>query len=97
MKLHTFIKSASWSYPIAFMSVNSINIINTLCSIASFYGVGLEVIRTDPTTLQDTLNQASSQVLRPELESFDRISKQAALHHNQISGDPFLLEKYNYE
>lgn len=47
MKLHSFIKTASWSYPVAVKASESINIVNTICSIASFYGVGLEVIRTD--------------------------------------------------
>lgn len=47
IKLHSFIKTASWSYPIAIRTHESINIVNTICSIASFYDVGLEVIRTD--------------------------------------------------
>lgn len=47
VKLHSFIKTASWSYPIATMTFEAINIVNTICSIASFYDVGLEVIRTD--------------------------------------------------
>ncbi len=47
-KLHNFIKTASWNSPIALFSASSINIINTVCSIASYYGVGLEVLRTDP-------------------------------------------------
>jgi hypothetical protein len=47
IKLHSFIKTASWCDPISLMSTSSINIINTVCSIASFYEVGLEVLRTD--------------------------------------------------
>jgi hypothetical protein len=46
-KLHNFIKTASWSLPISLFTSNSINIVNTVCSIASYYGVGLEVLRTD--------------------------------------------------
>jgi hypothetical protein len=46
-RLHNFIKTASWSLPIALLTSNSINIVNTVCSIASYYGVGLEVLRTD--------------------------------------------------
>lgn len=46
-KLHNFIKTASWSLPVALFTSNSINIVNTVCSIASYYGVGLEVLRTD--------------------------------------------------
>jgi hypothetical protein len=46
-KLHNFIKTASWSLPIGLFTSNSINIVNTVCSIASYYGVGLEVLRTD--------------------------------------------------
>lgn len=50
VKLHNFIKTASWSLPIALFTTNSINIVNTICSIASYYGVGLEVLRTDSET-----------------------------------------------
>lgn len=46
-KLHSFIKTASWHMPVALLTQNSINIVNTVCSIASYYGVGLEVLRTD--------------------------------------------------
>lgn len=46
-KLHSFIKCASWTIPITLITVNQINIVNTICSIASYYGVGLEVLRTD--------------------------------------------------
>lgn len=46
-KLHNFIKTASWSIPVGLFTSNSINIVNTVCSIASYYGVGLEVLRTD--------------------------------------------------
>jgi hypothetical protein len=46
-KLHNFIKTASWNLPVALFTQNPINIVNTVCSIASYYGVGLEVIRTD--------------------------------------------------
>lgn len=46
-KLHSFIKCASWTIPVTLVTVNSINIVNTICSIASYYGVGLEVLRTD--------------------------------------------------
>jgi len=46
-KLHNFIKTASWNIPVALFTQNAINIVNTVCSIASYYGVGLEVLRTD--------------------------------------------------
>ena len=47
MKFHKFIKTASWPFPIAIQTAESINLVNTVCSIASYYSVGLEVIRTD--------------------------------------------------
>lgn len=53
IKLHTFIKTASWSIPIALYSTPGMNIVNTVCSLANFYGVGLEVIRTDPEGDED--------------------------------------------
>ena len=46
-KLHNLIKTASWNLPVALFTQNAINIVNTVCSIASYYGVGLEVLRTD--------------------------------------------------
>lgn len=47
VRLHHFIKAASWQHPLALFTEKQINIINTVCSIASYYGVGLEVLRTD--------------------------------------------------
>ena len=47
LKFHKFIKTASWPLPIAIHAAGSLNLVNTICSIASFYGVGLEVLRTD--------------------------------------------------
>lgn len=47
IKLHSFIKTASWSHPIAVKTHESINIVNTICSIASYYDVSLEVVRSD--------------------------------------------------
>jgi len=49
-RLHTFIKVASWSLPIAFYAMPGINVVNIVCSLANYYGVGLEVIRNDPET-----------------------------------------------
>lgn len=48
IKLNHFIKSASWSLPIVLHSWPGMNIVNIICSLANYYGVGLEVIRTDP-------------------------------------------------
>jgi hypothetical protein len=45
--LHTFIKTASWNHPISIIALSKINLVNTICSIASFFEVGLEVVRTD--------------------------------------------------
>lgn len=47
-KLNYFIKSASWSIPVLLHSWPGMNIVNIICSLANYYGVGLEVIRTDP-------------------------------------------------
>lgn len=47
-RLHSFIKVASWSLPIAFSAMPGINVVNIVCSLANYYGVGLEVIRNDP-------------------------------------------------
>jgi len=44
LKIHSFIKVASWHIPIAIFCDRNLNIINTVCSIASFYGVDISVI-----------------------------------------------------
>jgi len=44
-RLHNFIKTASWSIPCAVLTDDGINVVNVICSIASYYGVGLEVIK----------------------------------------------------
>lgn len=43
-----FIKSASWSFPILLVSEVGLNVVSLLCAMANYYGVGLEVARTDP-------------------------------------------------
>jgi hypothetical protein len=45
LKLHEFVKLASWEQPIALIPSASINSINGLCSVASYYGVNLEIVR----------------------------------------------------
>lgn len=68
VKLHSFIKTASWPYPVAVKAVDSINIVNTVCSIASFYGVGLEVIRTDNVNpILTDQNYRANQVIKRNL------------------------------
>ena len=54
--LHTFIKTASWHYPIAVHSLPGVNLVNTLCSLANYYSVGMEVIRTDPEDSSETVS-----------------------------------------
>lgn len=44
IRIHSYIKLASWHIPLAVFSANNINVINTFCSIASFYGVDLEIL-----------------------------------------------------
>ncbi len=46
MKLHEFVKVASWSQPIALMPTPSINTINSICSVATYYGASLEILRS---------------------------------------------------
>ena len=54
IKLHKFLRSASWHMPILLFSDENLNIINMICSIANFYGVGLEVVRTE-RQIEDTV------------------------------------------
>ena len=46
--MQQFIKSASWSFPILLLSEVGLNVVSVLCAMANYYGVGLEVVRTDP-------------------------------------------------
>lgn len=46
--LQHFIKAASWSFPILLVSEVGLNVVSLLCAMANYYGVGLEVARTDP-------------------------------------------------
>jgi hypothetical protein len=69
VKLHSFIKTASWKFPVAVKAFESINIVNTICSIASFYGVGLEVIRTD--ALNPILTDKNYQTNQAIISNFD--------------------------
>jgi len=64
-KLHSFIKCASWTIPVTLVTVNPINIVNTICSIASYYGVGLEVLWTD---YHDSLRKQSYYALNKEIK-----------------------------
>ncbi|CAG9319683.1 unnamed protein product [Blepharisma stoltei] len=61
-KLSHFIKCASWSLPLALFSSPGMNVVNTICSLANYYGVGLEVIRTDPEMDQDNKGENSETV-----------------------------------
>jgi len=65
-RLHNFIKTASWNLPIALFTQNSINIVNTVCSIASYYGVGLEVLRTD---VNQTAKKGNDYFVNQEINS----------------------------
>jgi len=47
-------KIASWQKAFAIFSIPSINVINTICSIASFYSVGLEVFENEEIVSEDS-------------------------------------------
>ena len=54
MKFHEFIKIASWQKAFSIFSIPSINLINTLCSIASFYSVAFEVFENEEIELENS-------------------------------------------
>ena len=98
VKLHSFIKTASWPYPIAVKAVESINIVNTVCSIASFYGVGLEVIRTDIVNpiLTDQNYRANQAIKRNLNENIPEDPKEDLLSRRNLKKEklmkPIILE-----
>ena len=47
-RLHQFLRRAAWRAPVALEAASHVNLINTVSSIAQHYGVGLDVIRSDP-------------------------------------------------
>ena len=53
-KFHEFIKIASWNKAFSIISLHSINLINTLCSIASFYSVNFEVFENEEVSLENS-------------------------------------------
>ena len=55
-RLHNFVKIASWSLPLTLKSRSGINVVHTICALANYYGVGLEVIRTDSGKEDDSAN-----------------------------------------
>lgn len=98
VKLHSFIKTASWPYPIAVKAFESINIVNTICSIASFYGVGLEVIRSDTinplvTDLNYKANQAINSNMKIQTEYEVKSKAYSKNKSKQVSPtEPAILE-----
>jgi len=75
IKFHKFIKTASWPLPIMVHSADSLNIVNIICSIASFYGVGLEVLRTDDDILLDKERIEYETIASSKYWPFESISK----------------------
>jgi len=55
LKLHDFLKLASWHQPIALIPQAHLNTINSVSSVATYYGMNLEIIRISelPTTLEN--------------------------------------------
>lgn len=47
-RLHQFLRRAAWKMPVAVLAVSHVNVVNTLASVAQHYGVGLDVVRSDP-------------------------------------------------
>jgi hypothetical protein len=46
MKLHEYVKMAQWEQPIALIPSPSMNTINSVCSVATYYGVAaLDILR----------------------------------------------------
>ena len=52
MKFNDFVKLAAWSYPIAIIPHRSLNTINTISSLATYFGVDLEIVRSSDLTTQ---------------------------------------------
>jgi len=82
-KLHNFIKTASWSLPIALFTACSINIVNTVCSIASYYGVGLEVLRTD---YQQSIKKHENYYQNKEINDNIRKAQDGSHFPNDVAG-----------
>jgi len=90
VKLSSFIKTASWQYPVAMRASESINIVNTICSIASFYGVGLEVIRTDIVNqILTNQNYRANQAIKANLVEERPLDVQAKLLSKNTDEDNF--------
>lgn len=63
MKFHEFVKIASWtSRPIALIPDGEVNTINAVSSVASYYGLELEIIRTS------VLNESALELNQTDFE-----------------------------
>jgi len=52
MKFHEFVKLAAWSHPIAIIPHRSLNTINSISSMATYFGLDLEIVRNSDLTPQ---------------------------------------------
>lgn len=94
LKFHEFIKIASWHIPFAIFSSNSINIINTICSIASFYQVCLEVFENDEIRKEDfNLAQMKEQKNEIKFANSEILQK---IHESSQQGNWILLIFYEF-
>jgi len=64
MKLYEFVRAASWSQPIALLPAPMTNSISTICSIASYYGVNLEIMRSSEQPRADTGSESENRDLK---------------------------------
>lgn len=94
LKFHEFIKIASWHIPFVIFSSNSINIINSICSIASFYQVCLEVFENDEIKKEDfNLAQIKDQKNEIKFANSQILQK---IHESSHQGNWILLIFYEF-
>ena len=63
IKLHEFVKTASWTYPISLLPHANINTISSICTVATYYGSSLEILRASelPKSESDTATEHRSE------------------------------------
>lgn len=94
LKFNEIIKVASWQIPFSIFSSMSLNIINTICSIASFYQVNLEVIEDNEISIENGfLNAMEDQNDEIKFDSSTILKK---IHEACCIGRWILLIFYQY-
>lgn len=93
MKVHDFVKLASWQKPIALMPIGNINTINAICSMASYYGISLEILRSSELPGNGDTTQGSGE----NAELKQQVQSQLNDYTHQADGEAYMIDASQYK